>query len=195
MQPREGLQPSFEPLTPCPQKEGATGFRSPGFAPLEHWISWTWIRRRGAAHQPRARDSAELEAGALARDLLRLHREHGVPWREIGLLFRNSGDFEIYLGALREAQVPYVVERDRSYYRRREIIEASALVRAVLDPCDHLALVTLLRSSLVGVPDAALIPLWRRCFPDRMAELPDPRALAALRAATRRWQLPRRFPV
>jgi ATP-dependent helicase/nuclease subunit A len=185
MQAREGLQPSFEPLTPCPQKEGATGFRSPGFAPLEHWISWTWDSGGEAPlTKPRARDSAELEAGALARDLLRLHREHGVPWREIGLLFRSSSDFETYLGALREAQVPYVVERDRSYYRRREIIEASALVRSVLDPCDHLALVTLLRSALVGAPDAALIPLWRKGFPDRMAELPDPRALAALRDAT-----------
>ena len=36
------------------------------------------------------------------------------------------------------AEIPYAVERDRSYYRRREIIEASALLRCVLDRNDHL---------------------------------------------------------
>ena len=38
--------------------------------------------------------------------------------------------------------VPFAVERDRSYYRRRETIDAAALVRAALDPADPLALVT-----------------------------------------------------
>jgi ATP-dependent helicase/nuclease subunit A len=63
------------------------------------------------------------------------------------------------------------VERDRSYYRRREVIEAAALVRCVLDANDHLALLTLLRSAAVGVPDAALIPLWSRELPRRVTEL------------------------
>jgi ATP-dependent exoDNAse (exonuclease V) beta subunit len=87
------------------------------------------------------------------------------------VLLRSTGDIDVYLQALRDADVPYLVERDRSYYRRREIIDAAALVRAVVDPGDHLALVTVLRSALVGVPDAALVPLWSRSFPDRASEL------------------------
>src|SRR5262249_61444948 len=74
--------------------------------------------------------------------------------------------------------------RARQYYRRREVIEAAALVRAVLDPGDHLALLTVLRSPAVGVPDAALVPLWRHRFPQRMTELARPRRadLVRLRA-------------
>ena len=99
------------------------------------------------------------------------------------MLLRTTTALHIVVEALRDAGVPHVVERDRSYYRRREIIEASALVRAVLDPGDHLALVTVLRSSLVGVPDAALIPLWARSFPDRVAELTAPDAAGLDRLA------------
>jgi ATP-dependent exoDNAse (exonuclease V) beta subunit len=185
MQAEEGIQPPFEHLIPCEEQRDAEGFQRAGFAPVEHWVSWEWDSADGAPLAGiRARDVAELEARALARDVARLHREHGVLWREIGLLFRSTGDLDIYLGALREVSIPYVVERDRSYYQRREIIEATALVRCVLDPLDHLALLTVLRCTLVGVPDAALIPLWHRGLPALMAELADAGALAAARAAT-----------
>jgi ATP-dependent helicase/nuclease subunit A len=183
MKAREGLQPPFEQLVACPQRCSATGFQRAGFAPVEHWVSWTWdSSEKAPVTDPRAHDAAELEARALARDVATLHREHGVRWREIGLLFRSTGDLDIYLSALREASIPYVVERDRSYYRRREIIEASALLRCVLDPHDHLALITVLRSALVGTPDAALIPLWCKGFQALLAELPDARASAAASA-------------
>ena len=52
------------------------------------------------------------------------------------------------------------MQSDRKYYQHREVIDAGAMVRAVLDPNDHLALLALLRSPLVGLPDAALFPLW-----------------------------------
>ncbi|HYG62585.1 MAG TPA: 3'-5' exonuclease, partial [Thermoanaerobaculia bacterium] len=129
-----------------------------------------------------ATEAALLEAAALAEDVRALHEREGIPWKEAAILLRSTGDLDVYLEALRRAGVPFVVGRDKQYYRRREVIEAAALVRAVLDPGDHLALLTVLRSSMVGVPDAALIPLWRRELPRRMTELasPDPERLAVL---------------
>jgi ATP-dependent exoDNAse (exonuclease V) beta subunit len=49
------------------------------------------------------------------------------------------------------------------------------------DPNDHLALLAWLRSPSVGVPDAALVPLWTRSFPTLVASLPgqDAATLAA----------------
>ena len=151
---------------------------------MEYWVSWTPAGDDpDGLGEPSTQAAAELEAGALAADIRELH-EGGVPWREFGVLLRSTGDLDVYLQAFRDAGVPYLVERDRSYYRRREVIEAAALVRAVLDPGDHLALVTVLRSSVVGVPDAAFIPLWTRSFPDRVSELAGPEGggLAALQA-------------
>ena len=130
-------------------------------------------------------EASEVEAAALAEDVRALHEEHGVAWKEIGVLLRGIGDLDLYLEAFRRARVPFAVGRDKQYYKRREVIEAAALVRAVLDPGDHLALLTVLRSSTVGVPDAALIPLWNRQLPRLMTELraPSPEALAVLRRA------------
>src|SRR3989304_8080673 len=127
----------------------------------------------GARQQEAAPDEAVREPPAAP-----------ATWREFAVLLRSTGDLDVYLQAFRDGGVPYLVERDRSYYRRREVIEAAALVRTVLDPGDHLALVTVLRSSVVGLPDAAFIPLWARSFPDRVSELAGPEGggLAALQA-------------
>jgi ATP-dependent helicase/nuclease subunit A len=59
--------------------------------------------------------------------------------------------------------VPFVVERETAFYQRREVIDALAWIRCVLDPHDQLALVTTLRSATVGVPDAGLVALLKHC--------------------------------
>jgi ATP-dependent helicase/nuclease subunit A len=185
-----GVQPDFEPLLACEGRLQDPGFRrvgrgggAPGVArePVEHWVSW----HREGGWGTSAAEASEVEAAALAEDVRALHEEHGVAWKEIGVLLRGIGDLDLYLEAFRRARVPFAVGRDKQYYKRREVIEAAALVRAVLDPGDHLALLTVLRSSTVGVPDAALIPLWNRQLPRLMTELraPSPEALAALRRA------------
>jgi len=171
MRAERGVQPPFEPLLPSPKRAEDPGFEAGTSAAVEHWVSWAWDPAGGAARAPNAGEAAALEARALAADLVRLHRDHGVAWKEVGLLFRSTGDLETYLDALRRAGVPFAVERDRSFYRRREVVEAAALVRAVLDPHDQLALLAVLRSAWVGVPDAALIPLWAQGLPDRAREL------------------------
>jgi ATP-dependent helicase/nuclease subunit A len=184
MRHEPGLQPVFQPLLPCEERSAAPDPLSGRRAPVEYWVSWAPTGSDpDVLGEPSTQAAAELEAGALAADIRELH-EGGVPWREFGVLLRSTGDLDVYLQALRDGGVPYLVERDRSYYRRREVIEAAALVRAVLDPGDHLALVTVLRSSVVGVPDAAFIPLWTRSFPDRVSELAGPEGggLAALQA-------------
>ncbi|MCZ6784792.1 MAG: UvrD-helicase domain-containing protein, partial [Proteobacteria bacterium] len=184
MHREEGLQPAFEPLLPSEEHRDEAGFRQGTAAPVEHWISWLWDAE---AQEPdvgtRVAAAADLEAAALARDLSALHHEHGVAWGEVAVLFRTTGDLDRYLDALRRAGVPYTVERDRSYYRRREIIEAAAAVRCVLDPNDPLALLSFLRSAYVGVPDAALVPLWTRHLPEKVSRLSgvDAEALDELR--------------
>jgi len=197
-----GLQPQFRPLRatslgarasrPLPEAGG-----TPALPAVEHWVSWRpdpEDPRRPAAGS--AQETSELEAGALAADLRELRRA-GVAWSDVGILLRSLTDLEVYLAALREAAVPFVVSRDRQYYRRREILDAAALVRAVLEPADLLALLTFLRSAAVGVPDAALAPLWRAGLPGRLAALDgegDDERLAEIRALVAGLEVPREVP-
>ncbi len=170
---RAGLQPAFEPLVPCAALAADAGFTAAGRAPIEYWVSWPPDPARPGALDPRANvdEAARLEARAVARDVAALHAAGESSWKDFGVLFRSTGNLEVFLEAFREAGVPFAVTRDKQYYRRREIIEAAALVRAVVNPVDQVALVAFLRSAAVGVPDAAWIPLWRRGFPGLATEL------------------------
>lgn len=163
------LQPPFVGLAPHREQS----LESAHWRPIEYWLSWG-----DEGPDTLNEDVAALEAEAIARDARQVHDELGTPWSEIALLFRSTNRLDTYLSALRDADVPFIVARDKQYYRRKEIIDAAALVRAVVDPLDHLALVTYLRSAMVGVPDAALIPLWKRDFPRLASALRGPRSKA-----------------
>ena len=170
----EGLQPRFERLLPSERTRDRPGFRHGGWAPVELWVAGLGGSWRGGGADDQ--EIAELEARAVAADIRRLHDEQDVEWREFGILMRSGSRVDTFESALRAAAVPFTVSRDRQYYRRREIIEAAALVRVIVDPDDHVALLAYLRSAAAGVPDAALIPLWGREFPKLVTELQRPSA-------------------
>jgi ATP-dependent helicase/nuclease subunit A len=185
MREEAGLQPRFEPLVACDENADEPGFREGDAAPVEHWIAWRRREHGEVAPTDTVAEAVEVEAAGVAADVRRLHDAHGVPFRDVALLLRTRGHLDTWLDALRAAGVPYAVEGDRTYYQRREVIDAAALVRCVLDRLDLLSLLAALRCSAVGVPDAALIPLWDARLPELAAALDGPAspALAGLRAA------------
>ncbi len=183
MQEEYGLQPAFEPLLPGPKAESGP--------PVEYWVSWLWGPEEEKHPSKAATDDvAALEAKAVAQAIANRQRE-GRKLKEIGLLVRTNAQAEAFLDAFRKAGIPFVVERDQNFFRKREIIEVTALTLAIIDPLDSLSLLSWLRSASVGVPDAALIPLWKEQLPRKMAALGgddgagDP-ALAEVLAAVER---------
>lgn len=163
------FSPVFERLLPSPDNENAPGFDAPPWKPVEYWPNWTLGTDGTLDPNTKAEPGREEEGLGIAKDLIRLRKEEGIQWRDVAILMRTTTVMETYLRPLREAGIPYVVERDRNYFQRREIIDAISLLRVVCDPNDHVALVGLLRSPFVGVPDAALAPLWAAGFPEKMA--------------------------
>ena len=175
MQFDEGRQPEFQALHPAPSVEGDPGFVEHGRRAVEHWVSWAHESDKGKIGvQTTAEHAREVEAQAIAQDLAELHQAGSLSFRHAALLMRSTTGLDVYLRALREAGVPYQVERDRNYYRRREVVDAASLVRAIVDPHDQLAWVAALRAPIVGVPDAAWLPLWRRRFPELCGQLRTP---------------------
>ena len=179
-------QAPFQRLLVSDANADDPGFAEREAAPVEHWVSWAWDE--DGAHLPQTTNAraTRLEAEAVAADIAG-HVAAGASPGAFGLLLRSLGDLDPVLAALRRRGLPYVVERDNNYYRRREILDASCLVRWLLDPNDHLAWVAVLRSSLVGAPDVALRPLWQARVPERAGRLREPGdpALAALQDEVR----------
>ncbi|MCH2101354.1 MAG: UvrD-helicase domain-containing protein [Planctomycetes bacterium] len=175
MEFEEGRQPRFQALSPSPKAKDKEGFCQHGHRAVEHWVSWAHESDKGKVGAKTTADHArEVEARAIAQDLAELHQEGSLSFAGAALLMRSTTGLDVYLNALREAGVPYQVERDRNYYRRREVVDAASLVRAIVDPHDQLAWVAALRAPIVGVPDAAWLPLWRRRFPELCGQLRTP---------------------
>ncbi len=168
-----GLQPKFQRLHPAPNHSNYDAETANGGEPVvEHWVSWQHQQQAGEKTKNEA--ARKLEAAALAQDLSRRHQAGTLKWSDAAVLLRSSSAMETYLSAMRDADIPFQVERDTNYYRRREIIDAAAMVRCVVDPNDQLALITFLRSPVIGTPDAAWLPLWQAGFPGLMADLRGP---------------------
>ncbi|MCU0303457.1 MAG: UvrD-helicase domain-containing protein [Thermoanaerobaculales bacterium] len=172
MRQEHGFQPAYEPLEATGERVGSPGFDRLPWSAVEHWVCWQ--RDDDGVIDPanqRSDDMTALEAGSIAADVRRLHDSAGVRFGDIAVLLRATTRQNVILEAFRELDVPFDVSREREYYRQREIVEIAALVRAVLEPADSLALLAVLRSDAVGTPDAALAPLWDAGLPGVAAAL------------------------
>lgn len=166
---KKGVQPRFEPLFPAP-KNSQLGFLRGPWSTVEYWVSQGFFQESLDTRGQSKGRATELEARALARDILRLHTEAGVPWSDIGVLFRTTGDLDVYLQALKEEGIPYWVSKAKTYFRRREILDAISLLSAILDPTDQVGLVGYLRSSCAGMPDGAWTGFWKSGLPEMLAD-------------------------
>lgn len=107
--------------------------------------------------------------------------DQGIRPGHIALLFRKLTQAEAYLEALRRHHIAYIIEGEKHFYRRQEVIELVNILRCVDNPHDRIALVGLLRSAVGGLPDSALAALhelkaldYRRL--DRLAKWTSPHA-------------------
>jgi ATP-dependent helicase/nuclease subunit A len=77
----------------------------------------------------------------------------------VALLFRKLTQADAYLDALRRHDIPYVIEGEKHFYRRQEVIDLVNLLRVLDHPHDEIALTGLLRSPLGGLTDRELYDL------------------------------------
>lgn len=176
----EGVQPPFEPLASVDH----------GAPPLDGEGVELRLVRPLEGQDERAEAVTRLEADALAcwlkeevinRASIRESQEtvvHVKP-RHIAILFRKLSSVQPYLEALRRYRIPFLVEGERHFYERQEIIDLVTLLRAAVRPHDRIALVGVLRSPLGAMNDREIEVLARnglldyRCPPSVCENNPD----------------------
>jgi len=80
-----------------------------------------------------------------------------LSYGKFAFLFRALTNVDIYEEALETYGIPYRVLGGKHFYRRSQTVETLALLRAVDDPLDHVAVVAALRSSYFGLSDEDLL--------------------------------------
>jgi ATP-dependent helicase/nuclease subunit A len=111
-------------------------------------------------------------------------RRRGARPRDIAVLLPVLSYANILEEALREADVPYVLEGGKFYYERSEVSSAITVLGAVANPGDRVALYGALRSIFFGLSDEDLlraridgVPLDYRQDPPAGSKLEAPFAL------------------
>ncbi len=99
------------------------------------------------------------EATFVASTARQLHDDHGLDWRELAVLYRTNAQSRIVEEAMMRLGVPYKVVGGTRFYDRREVKDALAYLRAVVNPADEVSVKRVLNVPKRGVGDASIARL------------------------------------
>ena len=127
-----------------------------------------WDAGAADGEKRNAEQAREAEANAICRAVraldAQLPDESGRRWSRFAVLSRVQSEAAGIVAVLEAAGVPCVVSGDKEFYRRQEVLDASNLLRVLLDEADAVAWVGLLRCPIGGGPDRVMVDLARAGF-------------------------------
>ncbi len=96
------------------------------------------------------------EATWVVRSMQQVHDEEHLGWRDIAVFYRTNAQSRIIEDALMRFGVPYKVVGGTRFYDRREIKDAMAYLKAVVNPVDEVSVKRILNVPKRGVGDASI---------------------------------------
>ncbi|MGH7916249.1 MAG: UvrD-helicase domain-containing protein, partial [Candidatus Binataceae bacterium] len=95
------------------------------------------------------------------------NRSRPVRYADIAILMRAFTDLDLYEHALGTAAIPYYTVKGRGFFGCKEILDVAALLAAIENPRDSLALAAALRSPLFAISDQILFEIALRLNENR----------------------------
>ena len=119
---------------------------------------WTDAGRGDRIVRYHAEDEGD-EATYVASMARRLHDDETMNWRELAVLYRTNAQSRVVEEAMMRLGVPYKVVGGTRFYDRREVKDAMAYLRAVVNPADEVSVKRVLNVPKRGVGDASIAKL------------------------------------
>ena len=119
---------------------------------------WTDAGRGDRIVRYHAEDEGD-EATYVASTARRLHEDDALNWRDLAVLYRTNAQSRVVEEAMMRLGVPYKVVGGTRFYDRREVKDAMAYLRAVVNPADEVSVKRILNVPKRGVGDASLAKL------------------------------------
>jgi superfamily I DNA/RNA helicase len=88
-----------------------------------------------------------------------LHETEGCNWREMAVLYRTNAQSRVIEEAFIRLAIPYKVIGGTRFYDRREIKDAMAYLRAVVNPADEVSIKRVLNVPKRGIGDSSVAKL------------------------------------
>ncbi len=116
---------------------------------------WTEVGEGDKIVRYYAEDEDE-EARFVVSELKRLHRHEAVNWREIAIFYRTNAQSRVIEEFLIDGDIPYRVIGGTKFYDRKEVKDAVAYLRCVVNPADEMSIRRAINSPKRGVGDTSL---------------------------------------
>ena len=125
------------------------------------------------------------EAQQVLNWLHRLHDEEGVGWGEMAIFYRTNSLSRVLEETLRQSGVPYQMARGTAFYDRKEIKDAVAYLRALVNPADEVNVFRIINTPARGISDKTVKALQAKSLADNVPIdrlLAEPTQVTALQA-------------
>ncbi|MGI9029068.1 MAG: UvrD-helicase domain-containing protein [Ilumatobacteraceae bacterium] len=119
---------------------------------------WTDAGRGDRIVRYHAEDEGD-EATFIASTARHLHDDDTMNWRELAVLYRTNAQSRVVEEAMMRLGIPYKVVGGTRFYDRREVKDAMAYLRAVVNPADEVSVKRVLNIPKRGVGDASITKL------------------------------------
>jgi DNA helicase-2/ATP-dependent DNA helicase PcrA len=116
---------------------------------------WTQVGSGDKIVRYYAEDEDE-EARFVVSELKRLHRHEAINWREMALFYRTNALSRILEEFLIDGDIPYRVIGGTKFYDRKEVKDAIAYLRCVMNPADEVSIRRVVNTPRRGVGDTSL---------------------------------------
>lgn len=123
-----------------------------GRKPKELWTD----QGPGEAIVVYAADDESDEANWVASEIARLHDGGELRWSDIAVFFRTNAQSRVLEERLVGLGVPYKVIGGTRFYDRREVKDALAYLRAVVNPTDEVSVKRVVNTPKRGVGDGSI---------------------------------------
>ncbi len=102
------------------------------------------------------------EARTVVEYFQELHTEQEIPYRDMAVFYRTNALSRVLEAEFRRAGVPYVIVRGTAFFQRKEIKDALAYLRLVLNPYDEVNLRRVMNKPARGISDQTVkkIEFW-----------------------------------
>jgi superfamily I DNA/RNA helicase len=106
-----------------------------------------------------ARSAEELEAEMVAREIGVRRWHEQLKWSDFAVLYRTNLQAKPIEETLRAANIPYRVIGGQSYFDRKEVADAVAYLRVIINPSDEVSLRRIVNYPTRGIGRTTLMKL------------------------------------
>jgi DNA helicase-2/ATP-dependent DNA helicase PcrA len=119
-----------------------------------------WSEKTGGPKITRYHAEDEADEGQwVAHEIARLHDEGEIRWGDVAVFYRTNAQSRVLEEHLMRAGIPYKVIGGTRFYDRREVKDALAYLRAVVNPVDEVNVKRVINVPKRGVGDGSIAKL------------------------------------